>query len=195
MKIELLDLRPTQFTVGLEEVRLRAAKLKKLGGEELDQAIKQRPVPVALSRGGVSHIVDRHHFARACWEAGVKKLHTELRADLSHLDEQEFWKSMAASRFAHLYDKNGKGPLDPAKLPKDVRGLADDPYRSLAWQVRREGGYDKSDQPFSDFLWAEYFRKHVKIAAGENGVKKAVPEALKLAHSAWASRLPGFSKP
>src|SRR5436305_4773273 len=31
---------------------------------------------------------------------------------------------------------------------------SDDPYRSLAGEVRRAGGYAKEATPFSEFLWA-----------------------------------------
>jgi hypothetical protein len=42
------------------------------------------------------------------------------------------------------YCQFGEGPRKPLYLPRDIRGLADDPYRSLAWFVRKAGGFDPS---------------------------------------------------
>jgi hypothetical protein len=188
MKIAVLKLRPTQFSVGMEEVRQKAAKLRKLSRKGLDDLLESRPVPIVKSRAGDCFIVDRHHFTRAAWEAGVEKVFVETRADLTHLSETEFWQAMAKCRFAHLYDQLGRGPLPPSALPDNVRGLADDPYRSLAWAVRRTGGYEKSGQPFSDFYWANYFRKRLVIGRGEAEFKAAVAEALTLARAENAFR-------
>jgi hypothetical protein len=74
----------------------------------------------------------------------------------------------------------------------NVRGLADDPYRSLAWAVREAGGFTKVDVPFFEFKWADFFRKRIVIERTENGPKKAFEEAMKLARSSEASHLPGF---
>ncbi len=41
-------------------------------------------------------------------------------------------------------------------LPKTVAKLVDDPFRSLAGELRRAGGYAKDAEPFSEFLWADF---------------------------------------
>jgi len=38
-----------------------------------------------------------------------------------------------------------------------------DPYRSLAWIMREHHGYLKSNAPFSEFRWADFFRKRVLV--------------------------------
>jgi hypothetical protein len=39
-----------------------------------------------------------------------------------------------------------------SQIPKHVDQLIDDPYRSLAGELRRAGGYAKNDTPFAEFL-------------------------------------------
>jgi len=46
-------------------------------------------------------------------------------------------------------------------LPKHIRDLEFDPYRSLAWLVRDRHGYMKNNTPFSEFKWANYFRTRI----------------------------------
>ena len=48
-------------------------------------------------------------------------------------------------------------PTCQQKLTK----LQNDPYRSLAGLVRMAGGYAKVEAPFSEFLWADFFRPRV----------------------------------
>jgi hypothetical protein len=40
--------------------------------------------------------------------------------------------------------------------------LIDDPFRSLAGELRRAGGFAKDTTPFSEFLWADFLRRRVK---------------------------------
>jgi len=94
-----------------------------------------------------------------------------------------------------FYDRDqfGSGPHDPNHLPEDVRGLADDPYRSLASAVRKRGGYEKTSVPFAEFRWAAFFRERLKTYPTRAGFEKAVDEALTIAHDAAAKGLPGYS--
>lgn len=191
MKYPLLKLKPTQFAVGMREVNIRAAELRKLGKNRLREFLRERPVPVVVSAEGKYFIVDRHHLARACRELELEEVYIEKRADLSHLGRYEFWEALIHSRWTYLYDERGGGPHDPATLPRDIRGLADDPYRSLAWEVRRQGGYDKSNQPFAEFTWAQFLRERVEIGRDEKAFKRAIEEALRLARTPEAKGLPG----
>ncbi len=77
-------------------------------------------------------------------------------------------------------------------LPKHVKGLVDDPYRSLAGYVRDAGGYVKTETAFAEFLWADFFRHRMSIGPGPQGFDAAVRKALALAHDPAAHHLPGF---
>jgi hypothetical protein len=66
-------------------------------------------------------------------------------------------------------------------LPKSVGKLVDDPFRSLAGELRRAGGYAKDTKPFSEFLWADFLRKRMKRKDVEADFDHAVKKALELA--------------
>ena len=107
----------------------------------------------------------------------------------------EFWEVMHKSKWSHLFDQFGNGPHQPHYLPESIRGLADDPYRSLAWAVRREGGYDKTDHAFAEFLWADHFRKKIpEIKVGSAGFKASVKKALEICVHQDCQKLPGYKK-
>jgi hypothetical protein len=192
MKKKVLELRPTQFAIGVREVNQKTEKLKSLKSAELHEYLRERAVPIVIW-SKMDFIIDHHHLAFACFAAGVEEIFVEMKADLSHLDEPKFWQHMKSLGWCHLFDQFGK-PHEAKLLPEDVRGLADDPYRSLAWAVRHEGGYEKSGQLFSDFRWAEFLRKRVVIEHGDAGFAKAVKQGLALAKTPEARNLPGFDK-
>ena len=192
MKLKVLELKPTQFAVGMREVEKRAAKLRGHSGSTRHDYLQGHPVPVVVAAGARYYMVDRHHLARACWELGIEEVHAEIRADLSKHAPADFWDVMGKSHWSRLYDQFGKGPHDPLLLPENVRGLADDRYRSLAWEVRRQGGFAKSEELFAEFKWAEYFRPKVAVGPGDSGFEAALKEAMALCHRPECRRLPGF---
>jgi hypothetical protein len=192
MKRPILDLKPTQFALGLREVARKVAKIKALSHDQRHEYLHARPVPVVVSAKKHWHIIDHHHHARACWEAGIEELPVEVKADLSHLPAAEFWKAMHDARWVHLLDQFGLGPHEPRLLPEDVRGMADDPYRSLAWALRHAGAFEKSDAAFSEFHWADFLRKELAVEPGDEAFARALAEARVLARSPKAAKLPGF---
>lgn len=194
MKRRVFDLRPTQFAVGMFEVEKKIGKLKRLKEKDVEKYLDEHPVPVVLCRNDEVHLIDHHHLVRACWELGIDKVVTRVEADLSHLDIQDFWKELTRRKWNHLYDQFGNGPHDPTMLPLNVRSLADDIYRGLAWALREAGGYEKTDTLFCEFRWADFLRTRVKVERSENGLKQALKEALKLSESEEAKNLPGFHK-
>ena len=80
-----------------------------------------------------------------------------------------------------------------ANLPKALGELADDPYRSLAGEVRHAGGFPKDATPFAEFLWADFFRRRIKLAQLQRDPDVALQTALTLCHSPLAAHLPGWS--
>jgi hypothetical protein len=80
-------------------------------------------------------------------------------------------------------------------VPKRITALADDPYRSLAGELRRSGGYAKDTTPFSEFLWADFLRHRIKRRILDDNFSDALVRALKLAKSGEAGYLPGWCGP
>jgi hypothetical protein len=73
--------------------------------------------------------------------------------------------------------------------------LVDDPFRSLAGELRRAGGFAKDTTPFSEFLWADFLRRRVKRKTVEDQFEDALKQALQLGKSEEASYLPGWCGP
>ena len=192
MKLDVLDLKPTQFAVGMREVQRKKKHLAAMSSTELDRFLEERKIPAVFGPKKLVYLVDHHHLARACWEIQIRKLPIEIVSDLSADSFKDFWENMRKSKWTHLLDQLGGGPHDPLHLPENIRGLADDPYRSLSWAVRREGGYEKTAAPFAEFKWAEFFRSKMKIEPGDEGFKKAIKEAIQLCHDHECHKLPGF---
>ena len=195
MKHAVLDLRPTQMALGMKEVEHRVNIIRGLKKEELQDYLHVRKVPVVLAPKGRIYLVDRHHLVRACWEASVTEVTTDVIADLSAHSFDDLWAKMKESNWIFPFDQFGGGPHDPIHLPENVRGMADDPYRSLAWMVRDKGGFQKSPQPFAEFHWANYLRKHMRLHPAFDNIHEAITEALHLCRHPQANHLPGFVKP
>lgn len=189
-KVRILDLHPTQMAVGNREVQYKARAFENMTKKEAKKYLKEHPAAVVLGPKNRLYIIDRHHTAKAAWLAKIPRIDARLKTDFSRLSEKNFWEKMEEKKWVYPYDRFGKGPHPPSALPKTVRGLKDDPYRSLAWKVREEGGYKKVEKPFAEFLWANFFREHLKTPITR--FKKAVKNALKLAKSPLAKRLPGY---
>ena len=100
---------------------------------------------------------------------------------------------MREKNYVYLYDNQGRGPLEVEKLPKKVTELTDDPYRSLAWEVRNRGGFQKTMAAFAEFQWANFFRKRIEIGRKVKDFEKAVKIGLKISHSVEAKKLPGYT--
>jgi hypothetical protein len=190
-----LSLKPTQFSLGFAEIEYKVKGMMKLKKNALKRFIDEHPIPVVLSPWQELCVIDHHHFLFACWHANVKKVRVKLVKDFSHsrLSYVQFWKKMASLKYAYLIDQFGTGPQSPLYLPSDIRGMADDPYRSLAWIVRKEGAYEKSDASFSEFAWANFFRKNCLLnKQGKEGLKHVIGKAVRLAKSDQARNLPGY---
>jgi hypothetical protein len=193
-----LSLKPTQFSLGFAEIEYKVAEMMKLKKSKLDKFIDKHPIPVVLSPWKELCVTDHHHFLFACWHANIKKVRVEVIKDYSSskLSYVQFWKKMAKQNYAYLMDQFGEGPRSPLYLPSDIRGMADDPYRSLAWIVRKEGAYEKNTASFSEFIWANFFRKRALLSKqGKEGLKNIVGKAHRLAVSEEAKDLPGYISP
>jgi hypothetical protein len=78
------------------------------------------------------------------------------------------------------------------EIPTSIARLIDDPYRSLAGNLRHVGGYAKDTTPFSEFLWADFLRSRIKRKAIEKDFAAALKKALNMAKSDDANYLPGW---
>ena len=180
IEINLLDLRPTQFAVGMSAVLSKQKKIEKMPRKDLRRYIRERTVPVVTGMDGDYFMIDRHHLTRALWQAGEKKVFVDVLKDWSHLPSKPFWEKMKRQGWVYLYDQFGRGPHNVQCLPRNVISLADDPFRSLAKAVQEAGAIPKSPRPFSEFAWANFFRNSVPIELVVNDFKAAIALGIQL---------------
>ena len=192
---KVLELHPTQLAVGMIQVREKAADLSSKNWSKLDKYLQKNPEPVVKGAGGALYITDHHHLARAAADLNIETTYCKVEADYSNLDPGPFWAKMTEQNWVYLYDENGKGPQAPTDLPKSVEGLNDDPYRSLAGAVRRNGGFAKVSTSFAEFKWGAFFRSRIPIADIDGNFKEAVQEASAMAVTRDACSLPGYKGP
>jgi hypothetical protein len=192
--VNILDLRPTQITVGMREVNAKRKgwreKKSKKGGEFLGKHM----IPVILGPSDRHYIIDHHHLARALHEEGIKNVLVAVVANLSMVDRETFWTVLDSHSWIHPFDNNGRR-RDYKAIPKSVRDLVDDPFRSLAGELRRAGGFAKDTTPFSEFLWADYLRRRIKRKLVERDFDRALIMAMKHAKNKDAIYLPGWCGP
>lgn len=184
-------LRPTQLTVGRAEVAAKRAEWEKLGRKKRKELIQQHWFPGVLGPKQRVYIVDHHHLGLALLEEGVDSVPVMIQRDFSWLEPEVFWRTMEFNRWAHPYDQHGSR-ADYAAIPASLTGMADDPYRTLAARVREAGGCAKDATPYAEFLWADFYRRRLKLPGGKVGAK-ALQQALLLAHSHDTAYLPGWS--
>jgi hypothetical protein len=193
-EVEIHKLRPTQITVGMIEVHDKRARLEALKKHDQKQFLLDHPIPAVWGPDGKLYITDHHHLGRAAEEAGIDTGFFCVEEDFSKVPIAEFWPRMAAAKWAHPIDQNGK-PCGFERIPDHLGKLIDDPYRSLAGYVRDAGGYDKSPTAFCEFQWADFFRPRVTIGPKRADFDQAVGIAMKLAASPEAATLPGYKGP
>lgn len=192
--VPIKALRPTQMTVGLREVERKARCWREMKRSHDGEWLGQHMIPAVLGPDHTWWLVDHHHLALALISEGVEKVLVSVVARLSHLSKRRFLSVMDCHNWLHPYDADGKR-RDFNDLPKHLHKLTDDPFRSLAGEVRRAGGYAKSAVPFTEFMWADFLRDRLRRRQAESASPKVLAQAVELARSPEAAYLPGFSGP
>ena len=193
-RVKVRDLRPTQVTVGMREVTEKQAEWEGLSKSEREKYLDGHVVPAVLGPKARHFIVDHHHIARALLDEGRKYVWAAPVADFSHLGEDEFWSVMDHRSLVHPFDRRGRR-VGYGEIPKSLLDLVDDPFRSLAGEVRNLGGFAKTPEPYVEFVWADFFRLRISSKILTSDFDAALPEALGLAHSSAARHLPGWCAP
>ena len=205
---ELADLHPTQASVGMAEVRIKAEKLKdEIQRREEQDFLKyllkhDKEEPIVIGPGGIFYITDHHHLARALYDLGVSKTYCIIVDNLSDERVDDFWKRMEDDNEVYLNDQNGKAII-PNDLPTSIKDLRNDPFRSLAGAVRESCGFEKGDKSSSaedylEFQWANYFRAHwaqtgIPTKDIDTNFDDATDAAQHLAVEKYAASLPGYT--
>ena len=134
---KLFDPHPTQASVGMVEVRIKAEKLNdKIRGRSEKDFLKyllrhDKEEPVIIGPGGIFYITDHHHLA----ERSTMSARLRLTARSSTTCQAPRWTIFGnawkpTTKFTWRME-NGD-PLTPNDLPSSVKDLTDDPFLA-AW--------------------------------------------------------------
>ena len=192
--IPILSLRPTQMTVGMREVKEKRKRWREQKKKKQAESLGKHMIPVVRGPDKRYYVVDHHHLARALHDEGVTDILVTVIGDLSMVERDAFWGVMDNKRWVYPYDS--KGDRRHFKdLPKSIEELKDDPFRSLAGELRRAGGFAKDTTPFSEFLWADFLRRKISSKTVKDNFEKAMEMSLAAARSKDAVYLPGWCGP
>jgi hypothetical protein len=192
--VAIADLHPTQITVGMREVQAKRRRWRETGAKKGGRFLGKHIIPVILGPKDWHYVIDHHHLALALHAEGVKELAVTVAFDLSALDSDMFWTVMDNRNWIHPFDVDGRR-RHYRDIPKTLSGLIDDPFRSLAGELRRAGGFAKDTTLYSEFLWADFLRRRVKRQTVERNFDRAIEQALQFAKSSAANYLPGWCGP
>ncbi len=192
--ISLAELRPTQITVGMREVREKRKRWQESESRKGAEFLGKHMIPVILGPKDRHYVIDHHHLGRALMDDGVEHILVSVVADLRKLEKEAFWIFLDNRGWMHPFDDAGhrRGYQD---IPKSLSDLVDDPFRSLAGELRQAGGYAKETTPFSEFLWADFLRRRIKRKLVEEDFPQALEKALEFAKSEATDFLPGWCGP
>lgn len=192
--IPILSLRPTQMTVGMREVKEKRKRWREQKEDKQAKLLGKHMIPVVRGPDKRYYVVDHHHLARALHDEGVNDILVTVIGDLAMVEREAFWGVMDNKRWVYPYD--AKGDRRHFKdLPKSIVDLKDDPFRSLAGELRRAGGFAKDTTPFSEFLWADFLRRKISNKVVKENFGKAMEMSLVAARSRDAIYLPGWCGP
>jgi len=192
--VPIASLRPTQITVGMREVDEKRQRWREHKGKKRAEFLGRHTIPVILGPKQRHYVIDHHHLARALHDEGVEDVLVTVVAHLDALDASAFWVVLDHRGWVHPYDETGRR-RGFGNIPKAISALLDDPFRSLAGELRRAGGFAKDTTPFSEFLWADFLWRRMARKAVEKDFSAAMEKALALAKSQEAHYLPGWCGP
>ena len=166
--ISITDLRPTQMTVGMREVNQKRDHLRTHVAKKIGKFLGGHMIPVVMGPRERHYIIDHHHLALALHKEGLEHVLVSVVANLSMLKADAFWIVLDHHAWVHPYDAKGRR-REFDDIPRSINELADDPFRSLAGELRRAGGFAKDVTPFSEFLWADFLRRRLKREPDREG--------------------------
>ena len=180
IELKLEELRPTQVTVGFDEIALKRRQWRARTSEEQTRRIFEHPFPAVRGPNANYYMIDGHHLGYALLEEGVDLVWIRPVDDgLSHLNVTEFWRVMDERGLTHPYDAQGRR-CDYAEMPGTLRELVDDPFRSLVARMRRSSECPKNLAPFAEFQWVNHLRNRIRLETLRADPEQAIDIARKL---------------
>jgi hypothetical protein len=211
---DLRTLRPLQGAIGMEEVRKKSGDIvdtdKLVTGKKTRLDLAYDPIKIVRGPIGRLYVTDHHHGARAWLEAGhimgtCQIQEVRMTDDNGNIysytvstDWTQFWADLKTKKLVRLADQNGNPIAAERFLPETLKDLPDDPYRTLAWRVRKGGGFCRAlmtgNTEFAEFQWADWLRTRITPSPqeGKNWSNRKREAAIALAKTSAAAGLPGY---
>ncbi|MBV9220856.1 MAG: chromosome partitioning protein ParB, partial [Methylobacteriaceae bacterium] len=83
--VPILELHPTQITVGMREVEAKRRHWRTQADTKAAAFLGKHMIPVIRGPRKRHYVIDHHHLTRALHEEGVKNILVTVVADLSRL--------------------------------------------------------------------------------------------------------------
>src|ERR1700693_5241979 len=117
--VPIEDLRPTQITVGIREVKLMRKRWRSRTSKKEASFLGHHMIPVVLGPKRRSYIIDHHHLCRALHEEGQTEVLVTIVADLDRLDRDQFWSVLDHRGWMYPFNKEGRR-RPYSDIPKSV---------------------------------------------------------------------------
>jgi hypothetical protein len=192
IEAEVRRLHPTQLTVSMAQVNEARVQIRNaVARNQLQDYLSWRPLRGVQGPRGELYVIDPHAIARALSDEGVERCLLVVEQDLSNVVLDRFWVVMERQGWVLPVDASGRRRAFSA-VPRDLFLLEDDPYRTLAAQMRDAGGCDEWEGSAAEVAWANHLRGHVPGALIAGDPAQALRRACEQARAAAAQRLPGW---
>jgi hypothetical protein len=192
IEVEVRRLRPTQFTVSMAHVNDARAQIRTaIARHQLRDFLTWRVLRGVLGPRSDVFVIDPHTVARALVDEAVEQCIMLIERDLSTVVPDRFWVVMERQGWVQPVDASGRRRAFSA-VPRDFFLLEDDPYRTLALDIRDVGACGEWEGGAAEIAWAGFLRMHVpaRLLAAEDD--EALRSACGHARSEAARRLPGW---
>ena len=171
----LKSLHPLQGAVGRGEVAKKMVDTRMARWPEVFEQ-NDDPVKIVYGPDAKAYVVDHHHGALSFLEAGLSNATCSRRPldwGVTQPDDV-FWRRLDESHFSRLRDERGREiPRDA--LPVNLESLPDDPYRTLAWMLRKDDVICRkkmASSDFAEFQWADWLRARPEAELGLEAVTR-----------------------
>jgi hypothetical protein len=175
----LSNLRACQQVVGSKEIEIRLKEFlgpfgldyetfrellptdpavrKVLNSQELSEWVESKPLRVIAVSDEELRVIDGHHMARILYLLGKQEAKVIVYYDeaLLELSEDEIWNLFRQNGWIHLRDRD-RNSIHPHEIPRFIGDLNDDPFRSLAWMLKKLKVFKKTGVSFQEFIWADF---------------------------------------
>ncbi len=143
-----------------------------LSSVHYDRFLSKRNIQVVRDPLGKFQIFDGHHLAQSLRLLEVEDIDVELHEDFwipegarsrrtlkSRIDNYRTY--MIENSLVRLVNRRGR-KIDFDDLQDGKTALQNNPFRSLAWILKKSSVYEDLDTPLQEFVWSDFLQKEFR---------------------------------